>query len=539
MVLRIEEGGGRSLRRDGMLLKDLVEVSKKVSVTTRKTEKASLIAECLKRGQEREITLAASYLSGQIPQGSLGIGWAILQKVMSHLDQRPRPLSLPEVDRFFEEIAQSRGAGSVENKIKALRNLFSSAREDEKEFLVGLILGEVRQGALEGLVAEAIARASGLAVERIQQAVMFSGDIGEVARVALVEGLQGLSRFQPRLFHPVAPMLANTAEEEGDAVGRWGEVACEFKIDGARVQVHKDGEEVRVFTRHLKEVTERVPEIVAMARGFRLDQAIFEGETFATRPEGRPLPFQTTMRRFGRVQDIEVMKREIPLTSYFFDLLYLYGAPLFGEPYRKRFELLSESVPSEYRIPQIITTDEKAVRSFLEKSLEAGHEGIMAKGVDSPYVAGHRGFYWLKIKPAKTLDLVVLAAEWGHGRRNGWLSNLHLGARDPESGQFVMLGKTFKGLTDEMLRWQTERLLSLETHRDEWTVYVQPKLVVEIAYNDLQESPRYPGGLALRFARVRRYREDKSPSDADTIQRIQAMFEASRLTPHTPSEVVE
>ena len=511
-----------------MFFQDLVDVSKRVSATTRKKEKAALLAECLKRGHAQEIALVASYLSGQIPQGSLGIGWATLQKSLGNPGQRPQPLSLVEVDRFFERITQSRGVGSVEKKVKALRDLFSSAREDEKEFLVGLIMGEVRQGALEGLIVEGIAHASDLAVERIQQAVMFSGNTGEVAKAALENGLQGLSRFQPRLFHPIAPMLANAAEEEEDALVRWGQVACEFKIDGARIQIHKNGEEVRVFTRHLKEVTERVPEIVAMARGFQLDKAIFEGETFAMRPDGRPLPFQTTMRRFGRVQDIERMKQEIPLTSYFFDLLYLDGEPLFDEPQRKRFDLLSKSVPSEYRIPQIVTADEKVVREFLQKSLEAGHEGIMAKGVDSRYVAGHRGFYWLKIKPVKTLDLVILAAEWGHGRRKGWLSNLHLGARDPESGQFVMLGKTFKGLTDEMLRWQTSTLLSLETHRDEWTVYVQPKFVVETAYNDLQESPRYPGGLALRFARVRRYREDKTPSEADTIQRIQAMFEASR-----------
>jgi DNA ligase-1 len=511
-----------------MLFTDLVEVSKRVRGTTHKKGKISLLAECLKRGQGEEIMLSASYLSGEIPQGSLGIGWATLQKALANLDIRPRPLSLLEVKRFFDEIAQSRGSGSVENKVKALRDLFSSVREDEEEFLAALIMGEVRQGALEGLVVEAVAQASGLALERIQQAVMFSGDIGEVARVALEGGLEGISRFKPRLFHPIAPMLANAAEGERDALARWGQVACEFKIDGARIQIHKNGEEIRVFTRHLKDVTERVPEIVAMARGFRPDKAIFEGETLAMRPDGRPLPFQTTMRRFGRVRDIERMKEEIPLTSYLFDLLYLDGEPLFDVPYRKRFALLSESVPPKYRIPRIVTAEENVVQDFLMKSLEAGHEGIMAKGVDSPYVAGHRGFYWLKIKPVKTLDLLILAAEWGHGRRKGWLSNLHLGARDPESGQFVMLGKTFKGLTDEMLQWQTERLLSLETHRDEWTVYVQPKLVVEIAYNDLQESPRYPGGLALRFARVRRYREDKSPSEADTIQRIQAMFEASR-----------
>ena len=511
-----------------MLLKDIVDASKKVSATTRRKEKIFLLGECLKRAQGLEIALAASYLSGQIPQGRPGIGWAVLQKALENRDEPPGRLSLLEVNRFFEETARARGAGAVEKKVRALRGLFSSAREEGKEFLVGLIMSEVRQGALQGLVLEAVAQTSGLPVERLQQGVMFSGNIGEVARAALEEGLQGLTRFQPRLFHPIAPMLANAAAAEGDAIGRWGRVACEFKVDGARVQIHKDGEEIRVFTRHLQEVTGRVPEIVAAARGFRMDKAIFEGETFAVRPGGRPLPFQTTMRRFGRVQEIEKIKKEIPLTSYFFDLLYLEGQPLFDEPYQKRFELLSERVPSAYRIPQTVTADEKEIQEFLQESLKAGHEGIMAKGVDSPYVAGQRGSYWLKIKPAKTLDLVILAAEWGHGRRQGWLSNLHLAARDPESGRFVMLGKTFKGLTDEMLRWQTERLLSLETHRDEWTVYVQPKLVVEIAYSDLQESPRYPGGLALRFARVKSYREDKSPAEADTIQGIQALFEASR-----------
>lgn len=510
-----------------MLFKDLVEVSKRVRLARRKKEKTSLLAEFLKLGHGQEIALAASYLSGQIPQGSLGIGWAILERALGNLSQRSRPLTLLEVNRFLDEIAQLKGANSIGNKVKVLRNLFASAREEEKEFLAGLIMREIRQGALEGLVVEAIAQASRLTVERIRQAVMFSGDIGKVARAALEQGLDGLSHFQPRLFHPIAPMLANSVEAEGDALARWGEVACEFKIDGARIQIHKDGEEVRAFTRHLKEVTERVPEIVEAAREFRFNKAILEGETFAVRPDGSPLPFQRTMRRFGRVRDIERVKSEIRLTSYFFDLLYLEGKPLFSEPYRRRFELLSESIPPEYRIPQVVTSDEKAVREFLARSLGAGHEGIMAKGIDSLYLAGHRGSYWLKIKPLKTLDLVILAAEWGHGRRKGWLSNLHLGARDPESGQFVMLGKTFKGFTDEMLRWQTERLLSLETHRDEWTVYVQPKLVVEIAYSDLQESPRYPGGLALRFARVKRYREDKSPSEADTIQKIQAMFEAS------------
>lgn len=510
-------------------LHDLVDLSKKISAAIRKKEKISLLAEGLKQGRGQEIAIAAAYLSGQIPQGRLGLGWSILQKALTDRDQRPGPLSLLEVNRIFEEIAQAQGAGSVENKVKALGDLFSSVGEDEKTFLTGLILGEVRQGALEGLVVEAVAQASGLTRERIQRGLMFSGDIGEVARSALEEGLAGLSRFRVELFRPVAPMLANTAAGEREVLDRWGRVACEFKIDGARIQIHKDKEEIRVFTRHLQEVTERIPEIVTLAREFRPDRAIWEGEVLARRPDGRPLPFQSTMRRFGRVRDVERMRQEVPLTAYLFDLLYLDGEPLFDEPYQKRFELLSGSLPSEYRIPQIVTDDEKAVQAFLKKSLEAGHEGIMAKEVDSPYAAGQRGSYWLKVKPAKTLDLVILAAEWGHGRRRGWLSNLHLGARDPGSGRFVMLGKTFKGLTDAMLRWQTEKLLSLETGRDDWTVYVRPELVAEIAYDDIQESPRYPGGLALRFARVRRYREDKPPSEADTIQGVQAIFESSRI----------
>jgi DNA ligase-1 len=278
----------------------------------------------------------------------------------------------------------------------------------------------------------------------------------------------------------------------------------------------------------LKDITNSVPELVRMARGFPFQRAVLEGEAIALREDGRPLPFQITMRRFGRVQDLERMGKEIPVTAYFFDLLHVDGQALFENPYRERFDLLAERIPSEYLIPRIVTADREEVRAFLRESLEAGHEGLMAKGLESPYIAGQRGYQWLKIKKAQTLDLVILAAEWGHGRRRGWLSNLHLGARDPESGNWVMLGKTFKGMTDQMLRWQTEKFLQLEVSRDEWTVYVRPELVVEVAFSDLQESPRYPGGLALRFARVKRYREDKSPEEADTIRKVWTIFESQR-----------
>ena len=511
-----------------MLLQSLVDTSERVGATPRKKEKTSLLAQCFRQSEGREIVLAVSYLSGQVPQGRLGIGWATLQQALQGISQQPKPITLLEVDRCFGEIDQISGTGALARKISILQNLLSALSERERTFLIRLIMGEIRQGALEGLVVDAIAQASSLPVERVRQALMFTGEIGEVARAALEEGSSGLSRFQPRLFQPISPMLASPAEGEEDALSRLGEAAWEYKIDGARIQVHKKGEEVRIYTRHLKEVTGSVPEIITLVRQWPLEEAVFEGETIALREDGRPQPFQTTMRRFGRILDVEAMEREIPLTSYFFDLLYLEGEPLFEKPYRTRFDLLAERIPSACTIPRIVTPNETEAEHFLRQSLQAGHEGLMAKGLDSPYIAGHRGFYWLKIKPAETLDLVVLAAEWGHGRRKGWLSNLHLGARDPESGEFVMLGKTFKGLTDGMLRWQTERLLRLERNRDEWTVYVRPELVVEIAFSDLQESPRYPGGLALRFARVRRFREDKTPVEADTLPKAWKIFEAKR-----------
>lgn len=511
-----------------VLLKDLVESSKSVSVTPKKKEKVSFLARLLQQAKGKEIALVARYLSGQLTQGRLGVGWATLQEALQDLSDRYRPLGLIEIDHFFEEVTGEKGAGALRRKLILLRGLFSYAGQDERDFLIGLIVGEIRQGALEGLVLEAISKASSLPMDLLRQSLMFSGDIGEVGQVALEEGIAGLSRFQPKLFHPISPMLANSAEGEADALGRLGESALEYKIDGARIQVHKDGEQVRIFTRNLREITESVPELVELVRKFQFREAIFEGEAFASREDGKPLPFQKTMRRFGRIQEVQRLKNEIPLFPYFFDLLYLDGKSLIDSPYRERFEILSQMIPSPYVIPRIISESEKDAREFLRRSLEAGHEGLMAKNLHSPYVAGHRGDYWLKIKPVQTLDLVVLAAEWGHGRRRGWLSNLHLGTRDPESGRFIMLGKTFEGLTDEMLRWQTKKLQELEISRDECTVHVKPELVVEVAISDLQESPRYPGGLALRFARVRRYREDKTPAEADTIQKVWQIFEERR-----------
>jgi DNA ligase-1 len=324
-------------------------------------------------------------------------------------------------------------------------------------------------------------------------------------------------------------MLANAAEDVDEALERLGEAAFEYKIDGARVQVHKAGDEVRVFTRQLQDVTARVPEVVEEVRALPARELVLEGETIGLRPDGRPLPFQVTMRRFGRSKEVEAARRELPLSSFYFDCLLLDGeGPLVGVPYAERIQKLARTVPAKALLPRIVTADKDAAQAFLRGSLDAGHEGLMAKSLQAPYVAGQRGFNWLKLKSARTLDLVILAVEWGSGRRQGWLSNLHLGARDAESGQFVMLGKTFKGLTDEMLRWQTEKLLSLAVEKDQWVVRVRPELVVEIAFSDLQESPRYPAGLALRFARVKRYRTDKPATEADTLQTVREIFRQQR-----------
>jgi DNA ligase-1 len=358
---------------------------------------------------------------------------------------------------------------------------------------------------------------------------MYSGNVGLVARAALEEGAAGLARFSLQLLSPVAPMLASPADDVEAALERLGPAAFEYKVDGARIQVHKSGDEVRVFTRHLQDATARVPEVVEWARGLPARELVVEGEAIALRADGRPYPFQVTGSRFGRSKDVEAARRQVPLSFFLFDCLYLESeGPLVSLPYAERFQRLGRIVPAASVLPRIVTGDQDEADRFLQQALAAGHEGLMAKSLAAPYAAGQRGFNWLKLKSAHTLDLVVLAVEWGSGRRRGWLSNLHLGARDPESGSFVMLGKTFKGLTDEMLRWQTETLQALEVRRDDHTVYVRPELVVEIAFSDVQESSRYPAGMALRFARVKRYRPDKPASEADTVQTVRAIFERQR-----------
>jgi DNA ligase-1 len=512
-----------------MELARLVNLVDRVRATSRKGGKVGLIAEVLAPARGREAELVALYLTGRLPQGRVGIGWRTLEAARAEGAAVGDPPTLLEVDEVLDALARDRGAGSTERRKAALRGLLGRTDEEGRRFLMQLLLGEVRQGALDGVVRDAIARASGASAATVRQAAMFAEDLGQLARVALEEGEAGLARFSLRLLSAVAPMLASPVDDVGAALERLGEAVFEYKVDGARIQVHRAGDEVRVFTRQLQDVTERVPEIVEWVRSLPVNELVLEGEALALRPDGRPQPFQVTMRRFGRSKDVAAARRTWPLSPFFFDCLFLEGeGSLVSRPYRDRAERLGRLVGEERRLPRLVTAEEAEASRFLGRALEDGHEGLMAKSLEAPYVAGQRGFHWLKLKPARTLDLIVLAAEWGSGRRKGWLSNLHLGARDEGSGQPVMLGKTFKGLTDAMLRWQTERLLELETGRDQWTVHVRPELVVEVAFSDVQESPRYPAGLALRFARVKRHRPDKPATEADTVQTVRAIFEAQR-----------
>jgi DNA ligase 1 len=505
-----------------MLLASVVETSRRVSETSKRLGKIELLSSLLGRLDPEEVEIVVAFLSGATRPGRIGIGWAGLRDAAAAPAESPT-LEIHDVERSLEEFAKVRGAGSDKRKREVLHALLARATRAEQQFLNGLLVGELRQGALEGIMLEAIAKASDVGVASIRRAVMMAGENAAVARAALESGAAGLDRFDVRLFRPVQPMLAQTAEDAAAALSDLGEAALEFKFDGARVQVHRSGDQVVVYSRSLNDVTAAVPEIVEAARALPASDFILDGEVLSLTPEGRPQPFQITMRRFGRRLDVKRMRTELPLAPVWFDLLYLDGTPILDEPQERRFRALSELSPSDALVPHLRTADPDRAAEFLRDSLERGHEGIMAKAVDAAYAAGARGRNWQKVKVARSLDLVILAAEWGHGRRGGKLSNLHLGARDAAKGGFAMLGKTFKGLTDEMLAWQTEQLLKLEIARDEYTVYVEPKLVVEVAFNEIQVSPRYPSGLALRFARVKRYRPDKTAADCDTFETVQKL----------------
>jgi len=510
------------------------------------------------------VPVAVAYLSGELPQRQIGVGWAALRDGFSPADAPA--LTLSDVDTAFSAIGAVAGKGSAAARKALVGELFGRATRDEQRFLVGLLSGELRQGALEGVMTEAVARAAGVPVAEVRRAMMLRGSLGAVAAAALagaetagtevastevasaevasaeVAGAEvagvpvagasaagasaagasaALAAFGLEVGRPVRPMLAASAPAIEDALAKAGTpAAVEWKLDGIRVQVHLSDGNVRLFTRTLDDITARLPEVVEVLAKLPIGAAVLDGELIALRADGRPLPFQDTA---ARTASLGVKGPEVPLSLFLFDVLHLDGADLIDAADSVRHAALTRAVPAELLMPRLVTSSAGEAAEFFADALAHGHEGVVVKSLQAPYAAGRRGAGWIKVKPRHTLDLVVLAVEWGHGRRRGWLSNLHLGARDPATGGFVMLGKTFKGLTDELLTWQTSRLLELEDHRDSYTVYVRPELVVEIAFDGVQRSPRYPGGLALRFARVLRYREDKTAAEADTIDTIRTL----------------
>jgi DNA ligase 1 len=505
-----------------MLLAEIAQTSRDVAVTSSRLAKIGRLADCLAAASPDEIGIAVAYLSGELPQGTVGVGWAALRELPPPADPPPT-LEVLEVDTATSRVQAIAGRGSQAARREELAALFGRATEPEQRLLVGLFLGELRQGALEGVMTEAVARAAGLPVADVRRAAMLAGDLAEVAEAAMRDGADGLAGYRLTPLRPITPMLAQTAGDVSAALERLGSASIEWKLDGARIQAHRVGDDVRIFTRNLADITDRVPEVVDALRALDAAAIVLDGEAIALRDDGRPEPFQVTMSRFGTKVTVDELGRSTPLSGLFFDCLYLDGEDLIGAPARRRLAALDTRLPAELVVPRLETDDPEAAQSFLDDALARGHEGVMVKSLEAPYESGRRGAGWLKVKPAHTLDLVVLAAEWGHGRRQGKLSNLHLGARDPDGGEFVMLGKTFKGMTDEMLAWQTEHLLGLETHREGQVVHVRPELIVEIAFDGVQTSSRYPGGVALRFARVKGYRTDKSPDEADTIAAVRAI----------------
>jgi DNA ligase-1 len=512
-----------------------VETSRQVAATRSRLEKVAHLAAFIRELPPGSVALGVSYLSGELPQGRLGIGASMFRDLGartpgSALAAAPEraPLELVEVDATMANLKLESGAGSASRRAALLAALFDRATAEEREFLVRLVFGELRQGALEGILMDAVGRAFGIAGDHIRRATMLAGALPPVADALAREGPSGLSRFELTMFRPVQPMLADTAVDLADALERQGESGFEYKLDGARVQVHKDGERVEIYTRQLNRVTTAVPEIVELVSALPARRLLLDGEAIALSPAQRPLPFQTTMRRFGRRLDVERLRHELPIDVRFFDVLRIDDHILLDLPLAERWQALDAVTGGAAVVPRLVTTRGDEAAAFLAGALAAGHEGLMAKTLASVYTAGRRGQEWLKLKAAHTLDLVVLAAEWGSGRRQGWLSNLHLGAREVgDGGTFVMLGKTFKGMTDAILQWQTGALLAREIARDAFVVHVRPELVVEVEFNDVQISPQYPGGVALRFARLKRYRPDKSAAQASTIADVRALLPAA------------
>lgn len=499
---------------------DLAKTSRKVVGTRSRGKKTQAIADCLAGLVPDDVFIAAHYLSGTLPQGRIGIGRSVLTPASKTIPALEPTLDITEVHHVFDAIAAIGGAGAVKARTESLRRLFARATAEEQDFLYRLLSGDLRQGALEGVMVEAIAKAFRLNLHLVRRGNMLIGDIAEVARIARRDGELGLKAVRLSVGQPLRSMLAQPADSVRDAFSDVEDALFDVKLDGARVQIHKSGSEVGVFTRNLREIGAGVPELVESVRALPVDDIVLDGETIALDEDGRPYPFQSTMRRFGRQDDVAKMRQELPLSVRYFDCLHRDGTDLIGLPLVERLVHLDAVVPETERVPRLIASDADEAERFFEQALAEGHEGVMVKDPSSAYEAGGRGKSWRKVKQSHTLDLVVLAAEWGTGRRKGFLSNLHLGAWDDVGKRFVMLGRTFKGLTDEMLEWQTRELLKFEVSREGNTVFVEPRLVVEIAFNDVQESPHYPGGVALRFARVKRYRADKTVKDIDTLEKV-------------------
>ena len=512
--------------------RELAELCKSLEGTTKRKEKTALISEFLGKLDESEIKPAILLIIGSVlpetDDRSLDVGWKTIRKVMDRKGQTTlfqRDLTIHDVYDTLIDVANSEGEGSRTNKVRLIERLFSDASPLESEFLVRIIFREMRIGVNEGMMLEAVAEIVGVEGKLVRRALMMTGDIGVVAEEAVLRGEEGLLSLEAILFVPLKPMLANTSETPEEAIeDHGGETAFEYKYDGARIQIHSDGGQVRVFSRRLTDVTESLPDVIEVIYGFEIDSTfILEGEVVAIGSTGKPLPFQDLMRRFGRVKNVDEMVEQVPLQLHLFDVLYLDSKLLIDDPYSERWALLEQLVPNDYLVKRIVTSDSTEAKAFMEQAILEGHEGLMAKRLDSAYSPGSRGKLWYKLKPTETLDVVVVAADWGSGRRRGWLSNYHLGVmRDDE---YQVIGKTFKGLTDEEFKWMTDYLQGIRVSESSYTVQVRPELVVEVAFNEIQRSPHYKSGYALRFARITRIRTDKSPSEADTHSRVHELYE--------------
>ncbi|HEY8471761.1 MAG TPA: ATP-dependent DNA ligase [Natronosporangium sp.] len=506
-----------------MRFAELAATSAAVAAVSSRKAKIELLAGALRQLTPAEAEPGAAYLAGELRQRQTGVGWATLREVPPPADVPT--LTVAEVHRAVDEISKLSGAGSQARRRELVHRLFGAATADEQTFLRGLFFGELRQGAGAGVLVEAVARAAEVPPAAVRRALLLAGDLPTVARAALTGGAAALAEFSLRVGTPLAPMLAASATTPAEALDTTGAPAMvDTKLDGVRIQVHRDGDEVAVFSRSLDDLTPRMAEVVAAVRALPVTRVVLDGEALVLDQRGRPRPFQETSSR-AATRGSSALR----LTPYFFDLLHLDGADLLDRPLRERIEALTQAVPAELQVERTTAGTAEEVAAALAGAVERGQEGVIVKAIEAAYDAGRRGGAWVKLKPRHTLDLVVLAAEWGHGRRRGWLSNLHLGARDPATGGFVMLGKTFKGLTDELLRWQTERFQELAVERNEWLVRVRPEQVVEVAFDGVQASTRYPGGVTLRFARVVRYRFDKTAAEADTIDAVRAIH-TQRLT---------